>query len=459
VQTLILCPTRELAVQVSGQINLLGKYMGVKALPIYGGAGYGDQIAGLKRGATVVVGTPGRVIDHMEKGTLKLNQLKTLILDEADEMISMGFKEELESVLDSVPEGQANKWMFSATMSPEVRRVADTYLVDPKFVQVNRKEMLPTSVEQIYYITKESNKPEVLCKIIDAAEDFYGIIFCQTKALVVDLNQYLLGRGYKADCLHGDMDQNSRDRTMKSFRDRKAKILVATDVACRGLDVNDISHVVNYSIPRELDNYVHRIGRTGRIGKSGLALSLVTTSHRDLIGKIERMTKTKMKEGVIPTRRDVGVKKLSKSLTSFQAQVKFIRAVELLDDAWREALVDMEKDEIVGRFLSILHPEVFSERELPGLPGNPNAVARPGTKRLDGNESSSSEWSSGSGSGGGGYRGRNQRPGRDQREGREGREGRDRSRFSQQQHQRPHQKKPHRKGPRRDRGPREQDSF
>lgn len=369
VQALVLCPTRELAVQVTGQINLLGKYLGVRALPIYGGTGYGDQIAGLKQGVNVVVGTPGRVVDHMQKGTLKLNQLSTLVLDEADEMISMGFKEELEAVLGSVPEGQANKWMFSATMSREVRRVADAYLKDPEFVQVNRTEMLPKSVEQIFYITKESNKPEVLCKIIDVAEDFFGIIFCQTKSLVTDLNQYLLGRGYRSDCLHGDMDQNSRERTMRAFRERKVRILVATDVACRGLDVNDISHVVNYSIPRELDNYVHRIGRTGRIGKAGLALSLVTNSHRGLISKIEHMTKSKMTEGKIPSRKEVGIKKLNQSLGNFQKQETHARAVELLSDEWKSAIESLDKTEIVGRFLSILHPEVFSELEQPGLPG------------------------------------------------------------------------------------------
>jgi ATP-dependent RNA helicase DeaD len=366
VQALVLCPTRELATQVAGQINLIGKYKGIRALPIYGGAGYGDQIAGLKRGASIVVGTPGRVVDHLERGTLKLDQLEVLVLDEADEMISMGFKEDLESVLGQVPEGQSNIWLFSATMGPEVRKVADLYLVQPHRVQVNRTEMLPTTVEQIYYTTQESNKPEVLCKLVDHAADFYGIVFCQTKALVVDLTQYMKGRGYMADCLHGDMDQNARDRTMKSFRERKINLLIATDVACRGLDVKDITHVINYSIPRELDNYVHRIGRTGRNGNPGLALSLVTQSHRGLIGRIERVTKTKMKEGKIPTRKEIGLKKVAQSHSVFSSQESPARAIELLDESWKKSISGMSKEEIVGRFLTLIHPEIFTIRKSSG---------------------------------------------------------------------------------------------
>ena len=207
VQALVLCPTRELAIQVAGQIDLLGKFLGIKALPVYGGTGYGDQIYGLKNGATIVVGTPGRVVDHIEKGILKLNKLKTLVLDEADEMISMGFKEDLEKVLDAAPKGQANIWLFSATMGREVRGVADAYLKDPQKVQINRTEMLPATVEQIFYKVHEYDKPEVLCKVIDANDDFYGIVFCQTKALVADLTGFLLSKGYRVDCLHGDLDQ------------------------------------------------------------------------------------------------------------------------------------------------------------------------------------------------------------------------------------------------------------
>ncbi len=363
VQCLILCPTRELALQVAGQIDLLGKYNKVKALPIYGGARYDDQIFGLKMGAKVVVGTPGRVIDHMKRGTLKLDKLTTLILDEADEMISMGFKEDLETILEAAPRENSKIWLFSATMSREIRRVADTYLKAPQQVQVNRTEMLSSSVEQLYYITRESDKPEVLCKLIEAAEDFYGVIFCQTKSLVTDLSHFLTSRGYKVDSLHGDKDQNARERTMLAFRNRKVTILVCTDVAARGLDVKDVTHVINYSIPRELDSYVHRIGRTARSGKSGYAMSLVTPAGRGLIGRIEQMTKSKMKEGKIPTRKDIGAKKVNQILTKFQDQKFYDRAMEHVGAEWQVALAGMTMEEVVGRFLALSSPDIFEDRE------------------------------------------------------------------------------------------------
>lgn len=369
-QGLILCPTRELALQVCGQINLLGKHKGVKALPVYGGASYGDQIHGLKKGAQIVVGTPGRVVDHMERGTLRLDSLQTLILDEADEMISMGFKEDLETILKSAPreasfEGQeaAHIWLFSATMSREVRKVADDYLRNPQQVQVNRTEVLPENIQQLYYSTQESNKPEILCKLIDAAENFYGLVFCQTKSLVTDLTRYLSERGYKVDCLHGDKDQNAREQTMQAFRNRKVTLLICTDVASRGLDVKDVTHVINYSIPRELDSYIHRIGRTARSGKAGFAMSLVTPSHRGLIPRIEKMTKSKMKEGKIPTRREIGEKKVSQALTKFQAQETFARAIEIMGPEWKSSIEGMDANEITGRFLAMIFPEVFAERE------------------------------------------------------------------------------------------------
>ncbi|MEZ4815392.1 MAG: DEAD/DEAH box helicase [Bdellovibrionota bacterium] len=363
VQALILCPTRELALQVAGQIDLLGKYMNVQALPIYGGSSYSDQIHGLKRGMQIVVGTPGRVIDHMERGTLKLDNLHTLILDEADEMISMGFKEELDKILSAVPKESSNIWLFSATLGREVRRVADAYLTNPKQIQINTKEVLSNTVEQYYYITRESNKPEVICKLIDAADDFYGIIFCQTKILVTELSRYLSEQGYKVDSLHGDKSQNERERTMQAFRDRKVKMLICTDVAARGLDVKDVSHVINYSLPRELDSYVHRIGRTARSGKAGLALNLVTPSHQRLIAQIERVTKSKMKEGVLPTRKDLGAKKVAAVVEKFKGQKFFQRAVDVMGDDWKEALKDMSAEEIAGRFLCLNFPEVFLDKE------------------------------------------------------------------------------------------------
>lgn len=363
VQGLILCPTRELAMQVSGQINLFAKYKGTRALPVYGGASFTEQLDGLKRGAQIVVGTPGRVIDHLTRHSLSLKDVRTVVLDEADEMISMGFKEDLEKILQSTSREKSHIWLFSATMSGEVRRVADTYLRKPRHVQVNKKEMLSTTVEQLFFSVRESDKPEILCKIIETAEDFYGLVFCQTKKLVMDVTEFMAGRGYKVDCLHGDKTQMDRDRAMRAFRDKKVNLLICTDVASRGLDVKEITHVINYSLPHELDLYVHRIGRTARSGKAGVAISLVTPKNRPVIGRIEHLTKSRIKEGRIPTRKEVGAKKVSRLLGSFLEQKRYQLAMDLLGPDWKLAIKEMRPEEIVGRFLAVLSPEVFDDRE------------------------------------------------------------------------------------------------
>ncbi len=361
VQGLVLCPTRELALQVCGQLNLFGKHNGVKAIPIYGGTGYGEQLEGLRRNPAIVVGTPGRLIDHIDRGSLSLKGVKTVVLDEADEMISMGFKEDLEKILKTTPREHAHTWLFSATMSPEVRRVADAYLRRPKQAQVNRAEMLSTTVDQIYYVVREMDKPEVLCKLVELSEDFYGLIFCQTKSLVMDLYQYLSGRGYRVDTLHGDKSQDDRERTMRAFREKKVTMLVCTDVASRGLDVKELTHVINYSIPREPEVYVHRIGRTARSGKAGVAISLVAPSHRALVNRIEFVTKSRMTEGKIPGRREVGLKKVGRILTRFQEQTHHARAAALLGPEWAKATEGMLLDEILGRFIAMTAPEIFEE--------------------------------------------------------------------------------------------------
>lgn len=361
-QALILCPTRELAVQVAGQIDLLGRNLGIRSIAVYGGSSYSEQIHALKQGAPVVVGTPGRIVDHIGRGTLKLDNLKVLILDEADEMISMGFAEDMEQILAAMPKESCNTWLFSATMSPQVNRVAKTYLRNPRHVQVNRTEVLSTNVEQLYYPTRESDKPEILCKLIDAAEDFYGIIFCQTKALVADLSLLLNDKGYKVGSLHGDKDQSSRERTLNAFRDRKIRILVCTDVASRGIDVKDITHVVNYSLPREFDNYVHRIGRTARSGKNGIAMNLVSPSHRHLVTALERFTRSKMTEGKIPSRKEIASIKVSRILPRFEEQPHAIKALEVLGEDWKSQLAGLSTEEVASRFLAMMLPDLFNDQ-------------------------------------------------------------------------------------------------
>lgn len=358
-QALVMCPTRELAIQVAGQLNLMARYLSTKALPVYGGASYGEQIRGIKQGASVIVGTPGRIMDHLERGTLSLDHLSVVVLDEADRMLEMGFKDDITAILGAVPEESCNTWLFSATMGREVRKVADAYLREPEFVQINREEMLPENLQQLYYVTSEANKPEVLRKLIEAADDFYGIVFCQTKSLVTDLTEYLAQNGYRVDCLHGDKDQRQRERTMKAFRDRAVNLLVCTDVAARGLDVKDITHVINYSIPREFDSYVHRIGRTARSGKDGFAMSLVNPSQRGLVPRLEKVTKSKIREGQIPTRKEIGAKKVAMVRDRFLKQEAFARAVDLMSPEWKETLSAMSAEEVAGRFLAMQYPDVF----------------------------------------------------------------------------------------------------
>ncbi len=375
VQGLILCPTRELAVQVSGQINLFGKHKGVKAVPIYGGASYAAQLDGLKHGAAIVVGTPGRIIDLIDRGALRLAGVRTVVLDEADEMISMGFKEDLEKILKATPRETGHIWLFSATMSPGVRRVADAYLRKPKQVQINRGELLSTTVEQVYYLARESDKIELIGKIIESADDFYGLVFCQTKALVMDVVQAMIERGYKVDSLHGDKTQHDRDRTMKAFREKKVNLLICTDVASRGLDVKELTHVINFSIPRETDVYVHRIGRTARSGKAGLAISLVSPANRHMISRIEHMTKSRMKEGKIPTRQEIGARKVARILTAFQEKERYFRAAEFLGPDWELATDDMDLKEIIARFLCLLTPETFEDA--PKIAPLPSIASKP----------------------------------------------------------------------------------
>ena len=362
VQCLILCPTRELALQVAGQVDLLGKHMGIRSVAVYGGASYTDQIRALKNGASVVVGTPGRVVDHIDRGTLTMGHMKVLILDEADEMISMGFADDMEKIMQAIPKDQAKTWLFSATMNQQVSRVAKTYLRNPQQVQVNRTEMLSTTIQQYYYSVRESDKPEILCKLIDSAEDFYGLIFCQTKVLVTDLVQYLLDKGYKVDSLHGDKDQKARETTLLGFRNRKTRILVCTDVASRGIDVKDITHVINYSLPRELDNYVHRIGRTARSGKTGIAMNLVSPAHRSLVFAIERFTKSRMLEGKIPTRREIGAKKVTQMLATFENQPNSARALEILSEEWKTSLAGKTSEQVAAHFIAMLMPDLFNEK-------------------------------------------------------------------------------------------------
>ncbi len=362
-QALVLCPTRELALQVTAELKLLGQFKGIDVEPIYGGTGYGDQLRSLRQGTRIIVATPGRLVDHLRQGALNLKEIRTVVLDEADEMISMGFKEDLEALLGKLPKGQANIWCFSATMSMALRRVANQYLQSPKVAHANREEMLSGTVKQLCYTVRDKNKPKGLCRLIDSADDFYGLIFCQTKALVTELTGYLTQHGYKADCLHGDKVQRDREKTLQAFRSRETTILVASDVAARGLDVKELTHVVNYSLPNDPEVYVHRIGRTARSGKEGLAISLVGPEQMYLLARVERLTRSKIEIGLLPGKNAVNAQKLSRLLSKFGVVSGHEKALLVLGEDWGKALKEMTGLEIAARFLSLMAPTIFEDRE------------------------------------------------------------------------------------------------
>ncbi|MCW5555701.1 MAG: DEAD/DEAH box helicase [Verrucomicrobiae bacterium] len=305
VQVLILCPTRELAIQVSEEIHKLAFFKrDVHALPIYGGQSYERQFDGLRRGAQIVIGTPGRIMDHMRRGTLRLETVKLAILDEADVMLNMGFRDDIELILQAVP-SERQTVFFSATMPKPIRELIEKYARDPQNVKIEQRAMTVPTVEQVYYEVDRRFKIELLTRLIDIHDLKLGIIFCNTKRMVDDLVDHLEAAGYLADRLHGDMTQNMRDRVMNKFRKSSLEFLVATDVAARGIDVDDVEVVFNYDLPYDGEDYVHRIGRTGRAGRSGRAISFVSGRELFQIRNIERYTNTRIHRARIPTEAEV----------------------------------------------------------------------------------------------------------------------------------------------------------
>ncbi len=304
VQALVITPTRELAVQVSEEIAKIGKHRHIKPLAIYGGQSIDRQIRALRYGCQVVVGTPGRLLDHLNRGTLRLQYVKTVILDEADEMLDMGFIEDIESILNQAP-GERQIMLFSATMPPEIRRLAHNYMTNPKSVEVSRDELTVPLIEQVFYETRDKIKVDALCRIIDIEDIDQAIIFCRTKRGVDELVAALEARGYFSEALHGDLSQQQRDRVMKRFRDRKTELLIATDVAARGLDIDNVTHVINFDIPQDPESYVHRIGRTGRAGRKGQAITLISSKEYRQLRTIERLIKTRIQRCELPSMADV----------------------------------------------------------------------------------------------------------------------------------------------------------
>jgi ATP-dependent RNA helicase DeaD len=305
VQVLILCPTRELAVQVSEEFGKLAFFKrGLAGVPIYGGQSYERQFRALHQGVQIVIGTPGRVMDHMERGSLKLDQLKLVILDEADRMLDMGFREDIEKILTAVP-ATRQMLFFSATMPRAIQDLIGRYAKDPAWIKIESVAQNRPQVEQTYFEVDRRSKIEALTRLIDVNDFRYGIIFCSTKIMVDELDEHLHARGYATDRLHGDITQAQRDRTMGKFRDRKFEFLVATDVAARGLDVDDLEVVFNYDLPNDAEDYTHRIGRTGRAGKTGKAYTFVSGQEIYKLQGMIRWARIDIRRGRIPSLDEV----------------------------------------------------------------------------------------------------------------------------------------------------------
>ena len=317
-QAIVLLPTRELAIQVAEEMRRFAKFIhGVKVLPIYGGQDIVKQIRSLKDGTQIIVGTPGRVMDHMRRKTVKVDHVLTVVLDEADEMLNMGFLEDMETILSQLPQ-ERQTLMFSATMPQAIAEIARKFQKDPVTVRVIKKELTVPKVTQYYYEVKPKNKVEVMSRLLDMYAPKLSIVFCNTKRQVDDLVQELQGRGYFAEGLHGDLKQVQRDRVMDSFRNGRTDILVATDVAARGIDVGDVEAVFNYDIPQDDEYYVHRIGRTGRAGREGKAFSLVMGKEVYKLRDIQRYCKTKIIPQAIPSLNDITDIKVEKILDQVQ---------------------------------------------------------------------------------------------------------------------------------------------
>jgi ATP-dependent RNA helicase DeaD len=322
-RALILVPTRELAMQVAEAVNRYGKSMGVCALPIYGGAAMETQLRALKRGVDVVVATPGRALDHIRRKTMRLEHVQVVVLDEADEMLDMGFAEDLEAILDATP-AERQTALFSATLPPRIADIANKHLKDPVRVRIDREVVAAGAsprVRQVAYIVSRAHKMATLGRILDVENPTSAIVFCRTRTEVDEVAETLNARGYRAEALHGGLSQEQRDRVMKKFRANTADLLIATDVAARGLDVQHVSHVINYDVPSAAEAYVHRIGRTGRAGREGVAITLAEPREHRLLRNIEHQTKQKIEIAAVPTVADLRARRLEMTRASLRETI------------------------------------------------------------------------------------------------------------------------------------------
>ncbi|OGP17625.1 MAG: RNA helicase [Deltaproteobacteria bacterium GWC2_55_46] len=377
VQAIILAPTRELAIQAAEEMNKLGAFKRVHALPVYGGTSIERQIKALAKGVHVVVGTPGRVLDHIERKTLKLKDVKMVVLDEADEMLDMGFVDDITRILKETPDSRQTL-LFSATMPEEVLRISKRYMKTPERIRIASDTLTASKIKQIVYEVRNSDKLDALSRLIDFDAEGMFLVFCHTKREVDEVVTHLRLRGYDADAMHGDYTQAQREAVLKKFRASKVDILVATDVAARGLDISNISHVVNYSIPQNPESYVHRIGRTGRAGREGIAITFVTPREDRQLRQIQAASKAVIKRGKLPSREEV----MGARITSLEEKInvfiddkgfnKFLALAERLSEKIKpvEALAALLKFQFEGfEKPSAEQPEAVSLDDTGASPG------------------------------------------------------------------------------------------
>lgn len=362
-QGLVLCPTRELCLQIANDLKNFSKYLGdVSIVAVYGGASIVQQLREIKRGAHIIVATPGRLLDIIDRGAINFDNVRYAVLDEADEMLNMGFQEDINNILSKTPE-EKTTWLFSATMPQEVRRIAQKYMEDPFELTVGTKNSGNANIEHEYYVVRPRDKYAALKRIVDYNPDIFGIIFTRTKAESQEIAESLIRDGYNADSLHGDLTQQQRDKVMKRFRERGLQVLVATDVAARGIDVDSVTHVINYELPDDVENYTHRSGRTGRAGKSGVSIAIITARDTGKIRQLERVTGKKFTKSEVPD----GFAVCEKQLFALVHKVHNVTVNDEQIDPYLERIYeefqDMSKEELIKRFASLEFNEFLAYYE------------------------------------------------------------------------------------------------
>ncbi|AKB30019.1 Cold-shock DEAD-box protein A [Methanosarcina siciliae T4/M] len=380
VQAIILTPTRELAIQVSEELNSIKGNKKLYIVPIYGGQSMNQQLRILKSGVDIVVGTPGRIIDHLGRKSLNLGNIKYFVLDEADEMLNMGFIDDIKEILKAT--GPDKRMLFfSATMPKPILGIVKKYMQNYEHVTVEKEDLATKLTEQIYFEVKENDKFEALSRIIDIEDEFYGLVFCRTKTDTGQLAQKLSDRGYAADALHGDLSQQEREKILNKFRKQKINILVATDVAARGIDIMDLTHVINYSLPQDPESYVHRIGRTGRAGKQGTAITFVTSTEFRRLTYIKKTSKSEMKKGRIPEIKDVIKAKRARVKDELEETIKTEEYGDCLEMSER-LLEEYPAEKILAALLKYTFKEKFDESMYTEISNTSSYVDRKGKTRL-----------------------------------------------------------------------------